>query len=142
MRFRFLQITLQPSGVFAAAAAVLTAAAPVAHAAPPKPSKPLVLKVADLVPIALPAPAPIAADPAHPSQVASLGLEPAPMPNPDIDVPGHAAPSTLASLTPAFISRKLPSASDGFARASSASEANDARDNPAAGLNLSVPVKQ
>ncbi len=118
-----------------------------ANAAPSKTAKvaggkAAVLQVIAIAPLALPAPATIAADPARPAQLASLDLEPAPVPNEDIEVPGHAAPSTLASLNPAFISRKLPSPSDGFARASSASEANDARDNPAAGLNLSVPVKQ
>ena len=72
--------------------------------------------------------------------MAVLGLQPAPVPNPDIDPPNTAAPAE-ASLSPALLSSKELFQGDGFAHASNRDHGIDQRTQPAAGLNLSVPVK-
>ncbi len=72
--------------------------------------------------------------------MAVLGMEPAPMPNPDIDPP-HTAGTPEPSLQPAFLSAKQEFQGDGFSHASNRDYGIDQRTQPAAGLNLSVPVK-
>jgi hypothetical protein len=67
-------------------------------------------------------------------------LAPAPMPNPDADDPTR---PTVAStrISPALISRYKVFEGDGFSRASNADYGLDEKTMPAAGINLSVPVK-
>lgn len=106
-------------------------------AAAPTPPK---LQVQDLNALAAPA------SPALPAAgtsavVASANvLLPAPVPNPDIEAP-HSASSPQASLNPAFLSRPVVFQGNGFSAFSTQGHAEDERERPAAGLNLSVPVK-
>jgi hypothetical protein len=71
----------------------------------------------------------------------SAGLLPAPLPNPDAEPP-HGDAARGPSLDPAFFSRPLEFQGNGFARASNSDYGVDQKTKPAAGLNLSVPVKQ
>lgn len=87
-----------------------------------------------------PAPGPpISVDASKLTETAAA-FRPAPIPNPDMDAP-HAAPDASPSLSPAFFSQKQLSDGDGFSNASSVDAGQEKRRQPAAGLNLSVPVK-
>ena len=72
--------------------------------------------------------------------MAVIGLQPAPLPNPDIDPPNSAGPAET-SLSPALLSSKELFQGDGFSHASNRDHGIDQRTQPAAGLNLSMPVK-
>jgi hypothetical protein len=99
--------------------------------------KPHILQVADLQALAS-APQSMIAQPVK--AMAIVGMQPAPVPNPDIDPPHGAGPGG-PSLEPAFLSPKLEFQGDGFSHASNRDYGIDQRTQPAAGLNLSVPVK-
>ena len=71
---------------------------------------------------------------------AAAAFQPAPMPDPDIDPP-HGASAGGPSLAPAFFEHKAEFSGDGYASASDPDHGLDKRRTPAAGLNLSVPVK-
>jgi hypothetical protein len=101
------------------------------------PVRPHTLEVADVQALSSQPPSAILAPV---KAMATTGMEPAPVPNPDIDPPHGAGPSG-PSLEPAFLSPKLEFQGDGFARASNRDYGIDQRTQPAAGLNLSVPVK-
>jgi hypothetical protein len=86
--------------------------------------------------------APVAALVAPPPPVTNgtADLIPAPLPNPDVQPPNlEGKPSP--SLNPALLSRKLEFQGNGFANFSNLDYALDDKDKPAAGVNLSVPVK-
>jgi hypothetical protein len=111
---------------------LVVAALPAAGAAPPRSG----LAVASVEAIA-----------PHPSVIAIPGkpapapdVQPAPMPNPDIDPP-HGEARRGADLEPAFLSEKVEFQGNGFSPASNLDYAVDQRTRPAAGINLSVPVK-
>lgn len=72
--------------------------------------------------------------------MATMGLQPAPMPNPDVDPPHSGGPSE-PTLAPALMSEKLEFQGNGFSQASNRDYGVDQRTKPAAGLSLSVPVK-
>jgi hypothetical protein len=115
----------------------LAAYAP-ALAAPNSATKTLSVQLVDAGALAAPASNLIVAR--SPAQLAASELQPAPLPNPDAQAPTLAgAPSTR--LNPALLSRKLEFDGNGFANFSSLDYAIDDKTKPAAGLNLSVPVK-
>jgi hypothetical protein len=115
----------------------LGASAP-ALAAAPSATKALKVQLVDAGALAAPASDLIVAHTT--AQAAAAELQPAPLPNPDVQPPNLAgAPS--ASLNPALLSRKLEFEGNGFANFSSLDYAIDDKTKPAAGLNLSVPVK-
>ncbi|MEJ0045140.1 MAG: hypothetical protein WDN04_02590 [Rhodospirillales bacterium] len=65
---------------------------------------------------------------------------PAPLPDPDVEAPvteGQPSPT----LNPALLSRKPEFQGNGFADYSNLDHGTDEKTKPAAGLNLSVPVK-
>jgi hypothetical protein len=99
--------------------------------------KPHVLQVADLQALTG-APPSVILQPTK--AMAIIGMQPAPVPNPDIDPPHGSGPAG-PSLEPAFLSPKLEFQGDGFSHASNRDYGIDQRTQPAAGLNLSVPVK-
>jgi hypothetical protein len=73
------------------------------------------------------------------SERVSAVFQPAPIPDPDIGPPSAAARGP--SLTPALFTHKEEFSGDGYADASDPDHGLDKRRTPAAGLNLSVPVK-
>ncbi len=115
----------------------LAAAGPVARPAPPS----LQVQIADAGPLSGAAPAPVLASP-KPLVVLPAGLEPAPVPDPDVYGPNTAGGLKGASLAPAFFSQKAEFAGDGFTGKSSSEDTADRRRQPAAGFNLKVPVLQ
>jgi hypothetical protein len=68
------------------------------------------------------------------------GLAPAPLPNVDIDEPKTWSPPT-AHISPALLSRNDVFEGNGFSNASNNDHGIDERTQPAAGLNLFVPVR-
>jgi len=115
----------------------LSACAP-ALAAPANATKALRVQLVDAGALAAPASDLIVAHTT--AQVAAAELQPAPLPNPDAQAPNlGGAPS--ASLNPALLSRKPEFQGNGFANFSNLDYAIDDKTKPAAGLNLSVPVK-
>ena len=72
--------------------------------------------------------------------MAIIGMQPAPMPDPDIDPPHSDGPAG-PNLAPALLSPKLEFQGNGFSHASNRDYGIDQRTQPAAGLNWSVPVK-
>ena len=71
---------------------------------------------------------------------ASPAFQPAPIPDADFDPP-HGASARGPSLTPALFAHKEEFNGDGYASDSDPDHGLDKRRTPAAGLNLSVPVK-
>jgi len=79
----------------------------------------------------------------QPATLKAAGItvfQPAPMPDQDIDPP-HGASAHGPSLTPALFSHKAEFEGDGYSRGSDLGHEQDKRRQPAAGLNLSVPVR-
>ena len=109
-----------------------------AVAAPSAAAKAMQIQLVDAGALAAPS-ANFVAAPAAP-QNASTDLVPAPLPDPDAQPP-HAAGDTEARLNPALLSRKPEFQGNGFANFSNLDYALDDKDKPAAGINLSVPVK-
>jgi hypothetical protein len=68
--------------------------------------------------------------------------QPAPIPDPDAAGPGGSVAPESPSLTPALLSQKREFEGDGYSYSSSQQGALSHRNQPAAGLNLSVPVGQ
>jgi hypothetical protein len=83
----------------------------------------------------------VAAKPATPPRPPAGTLAPAPIPNQDIDAPVARAAPREPRLEPAFFSRKAEFEGDGFSAGSNLDYNTEDKDKPAAGLNLSVPVK-
>jgi len=107
-------------------------------AAPPAPGA-LSLKVAEagaLQPGAFkPAPAPDA-------KMQPAMFQPAPIPDPDAGPPAGSDGPKSPSLLPSMLSEKRIFEGDGYSYSSSQEGALNHRTQPAAGLNLSVPVGQ
>ncbi len=85
--------------------------------------------------------------PASPSEIAApaktpaaTGLQPAPLPDPDIDGPSESA-GLGPGLTPALFREKTEFQGNGFSPASNQDHGQNLRRAPAAGLNWVVPVK-
>jgi hypothetical protein len=68
------------------------------------------------------------------------GLAPAPLPNVDMDEPATSGPQTTR-ISPALLSRNDVFEGNGFSNASNNDHGIDERTQPAAGLNLFVPVR-
>ncbi len=68
------------------------------------------------------------------------GLQPAPLPDPDVDGPSEAA-VIGPGLTPALFHEKTEFQGSGFSPASNLDHGQNQRRAPAAGLNWVVPVK-
>ena len=101
----------------------------------------LTVQIADTGPLAgQPSTNPFIAAAAHPA-LAVVKTDTAPMPNPDLDAPRVTRALAGAQLTPALLSEKGIFAGNGYARGSSQEQSTQDRRQPAAGLNLSVPVK-
>jgi len=115
----------------------LGACAP-ALAAPSSATKELKIQLVDAGALAAPASNLIVAH--TPAQLAASELQPAPLPNPDLQAPNLGGAPT-PSLNPALLSRKLEFQGNGFANFSNLDYAIDDKTKPAAGLNLRVPVK-
>ena len=98
----------------------------------------LPVQLADATLASRPAPLLIAA-PATMSQQTE-GLVSAPLPNVDIDEPATSGPAT-ARISPALLSRNDVFEGNGFSNASNNDHGIDERTQPAAGLNLFVPVR-
>jgi hypothetical protein len=97
------------------------------------------LKVSNLEALSAPEPAPIVQAPPA-SAAAKSALQPAPLPNPDVDGPRE----TLGlgpGLTPALFHEKAEFQGAGFSPASNIDHGLNERRAPAAGLNWTVPVK-
>jgi len=145
---RFLRLALSPLLVGAAFAAqaqsVPVAAQAPGHVASHTKAKPvpnLSVQYADLGPVAGPQDIPVKIVSAAPPAPASHpGFEPAPLPNEDIDAPSSGAPKPR--LGPALLSRKAEFLGHGFSNASSLDYGAAERRQPAAGVNLLVPVIQ
>lgn len=125
---------------------------PAAHAASHGTSTKLRIAIADLGPLAGDAPPPPSLIRANPgktqpgaAQLAgreanATGFQPAPLPNQDKDAPPRAAAG--AQLGPALLSRKAEFQGHGFANNSSQDHGIYEREQPAAGLKISLPVIQ
>jgi hypothetical protein len=70
----------------------------------------------------------------------ATGLVPAPVPDPDA-APPNTTGTVGPSLNPAFFARPVAFQGNGFAESSNLDHSLRERQTPAAGLNLSVPVK-
>jgi hypothetical protein len=131
MNRRITLLALTPIPLFLAAAGPARVASP----------QNLQVQVADTGPLNG---VPAASHVAPPKQlvVTPAGLEPAPVPDPDAGGPLAGGGLRGASLAPAFFSQKAEFAGDGYVGQSSVDETTERRRQPAAGLNLSVPVQQ
>jgi hypothetical protein len=117
--------------------AVLAALAVVVGAAAPAKPEALSLQVGDASPFQQKV---TAASPQATMQPAMY--QPAPMPDPDASGPPGSTRPEAPSLMPTLLSQKREFEGDGFSYASSQQGALSHRSQPAAGLNLSVPVGQ
>jgi hypothetical protein len=109
-----------------------------ALAAPASATKAMQVQLVDVGALTAPASGLIVAR--SPAQVTQAELQPAPLPNLDLQPPNlNGAPDTR--LNPALLSRKPEFLGNGFSNFSSLDYAIDDKLKPAAGVNLSVPVK-
>ena len=86
--------------------------------------------------------APPSVQPPSPPSPATVinGLQPAPLPNPDVDGP-HESAGLGPGLTPALFHEKTEFQGNGFSPGSNLDHGVNERRTPAAGLNWTVPVK-
>ena len=98
----------------------------------------LPVQFADVTLASRPAPTLIAVPVTIPTEADALA--PAPLPNVDIDEPATSGPAS-ARISPALLSRNDVFEGNGFSNASNNDHGIDERTQPAAGLNLFVPVR-
>ena len=117
---------------------VLAAATPMADA----PSKKLSLQLSESSPLQPQATLQSQVTAAPQAKMQTAMYQAAPMPDPDATGPAGSASPESPSLMPTLLSEKGEFAGEGYSYSSSQQGALHHRTQPAAGLNLSVPVGQ
>jgi hypothetical protein len=114
----------------------------VAGAASPVPPQALSLQLADAGALQQGVAPQTVHAPAQKASMQPATYQPAPIPDPDAGPPAASDDPKTPSLLPSMLSEKRIFEGDGYAYSSSQQGALNHRTQPAAGLNLSVPVGQ